>query len=145
MPRIKFFIPSHIHWYSVFRCSDFPCFRWKTWYKQLLIGLTAVCYRYTRKITICGAKKFLLRVSRETWEPLAAFSSSTFKMPSRWSQIWWSYVQTCVKSLNYLLFTWKFNYSEVELFQNPCIKLDISSRIWCTQLEIWLIDATNLK
>ena len=75
----------------------------------------------------------------------ATCSSSTFKMPSRWSHIWWSYVQTCVKSLNYLLFTWKFNYSEVELFQNLCIKLDISSWKWCTQLEIWLIDATNLK
>ena len=28
-----------------------------------------------------------------------------------------------------------FNYSEVELFQNPCSKLNISSQIWCTQLE----------
>ena len=24
--RIKFFIPSQIHWYSVFRCSSFPCY-----------------------------------------------------------------------------------------------------------------------
>jgi hypothetical protein len=73
-----------LQWLSMFSI-------WKTWHKQLLIGPTAVCYRYTRNITICGAKKFLLRVSRETWEPLAALSSSTFKMPFRWSQIWWSW------------------------------------------------------
>jgi len=35
-----------------------------------------------------------------------------------------------------------FNSSEVELFQNPCSKLETSSRIWCRSLD-YIIHGCN--